>query len=211
MVGFNPSGEPNPIPVDERWRAFYANVLLGGLGSFVGVGRSATLWRTLDASRVSEYDARRMTEPPPIGTVRHAGDVVMLPITGGPQPLPATYWSANGLPPSDSGALNPAYCIAMGQTAQAHFLQECVGVDTIRIWAAFVEDVEINLQTEFVELFPYAEFDVSDCGMYDREDEPPLNRKVYAYCPARRVKPFTPSVPLSALEEGSEQFKGLFG
>lgn len=210
-MAFNPSGTPNAIPIDERWRAFYKLVLEGGLGSEVGIGRSATLWRTVDSSRVSEYETRRMTDPPPSNALIHAGDVVMSPILGGPAPLPCTYWTKNGKAPPDVEALNPSYAICMGQTGQVHFLQECVGIDQIRIWASFVDSVQINLQTQRVELFPYADFPVEDCGGYTRFEEPPSNRFVYAYCPLRRVKPETPSVAITTMFEGGAQFTAMFG
>ncbi len=151
-----------------------------------------------------------MTEPPPPGTVRQAGDVEMLPITGGRFPLPTTWWTSNGLVPSDVLVTNPSYSISMGNNAQVHFLQECFGLDMIRIWAAFVEQPDINLQCEFVELFPYAEFPISDCGNYVANFPDIGNRFVFAYAPPRRIKPFQPSVPLGTLELSDPQYKKLF-
>jgi len=210
-VGFNPSTGSTFPPIDERWRAFYKNVLDGGLGSEVGIGRSATLWRSLDGSKVSEYATRQMTLPPPPLTVIQAGDIVMTPILGGPEPLPTTYWTANGIADPNEGALNPSYAISMGQTAQIHWVQDCVGLETIRIWASYVEGVQVNLQAQFVECFPYAQFDVSECGNYTREFEPTASRFVFAYCPQSRVKDALFSVPLTSMEAGGEQFKGMFG
>ena len=210
-MGFNPNGEPILLPVDDRWRAFYKNYLEGGLGSEVGIGRSATLWRSLDASKVSEYATRRMTQPPPFGVVIQAGDVVMSPILGGPDPLPCTYWTTNGKEPPDPEALNPSYAICMGQTGQVHFVQDCVGDTTIRIWACFVEGAEVDLQAQFVECFPYAQFDEADCGNYNRDFQPAFSRFVFAYCPLNRVKPALFSVPLTSMEPGGEQYEAMFG
>jgi len=209
-AGFNPSGFGNSIPVDEQWRAFYKVVLTGGLGSEVGIGRSMTKWRTLDVNRRDLYLSQRMTEPPPPGTVRQAGDVSMLPITGGPFDLPTTWWTATGDLPSSPLVTNPSYSISMGTQAQVHLLQECVGLDTIRIWAAFVDSVDINLQCDFVELFPYAEFDISECGSYVANFPAIGNRKVFSYQPPDRVKPFQESEPLFTLELFDPQYKKLF-
>jgi len=210
-VDFNPSGSPILIPIEDRWRAFYKNVLVGGLGSEVGIGRSATLWRSLDASKVSLYAAQRMSFPPPFGTLIQAGDVVMSPILGGPEPLPCTYWTTNGSGPPSTSALNPSYAICMGQTGQVHFVQDCVGLSTIRIWACFVEGVEVDLQAQFVECFPYAQFKIQDCGNYNRSSQPPLSRFVFAYCPQVRVKPALFSVPITSMEPGGSQFEAMFG
>jgi len=209
-VGFNPSGTEDAIPVEQRWRAFYKTSLQGGLGSFVGIGRSATLWRTLNFGQTGTYNANRMEEPGPLGRVIQAGDVVMTDILGGPEPLPCTYWSFNGLPPSDNNALNPAYAICMGKRAQVHFIQECFDTNKIRIWAGFVEDVQINLQTEFVECFPYAEFLITDCGEYQAAPFVGLNKKCFAYCPPGRLKPPTASEPLTSMEEFGDQWQLLF-
>jgi len=135
----------------------------------------------------------------------------MLPITGGPLPLPATWWTRDGLLPSNTNAQNPSYVIAMGLAGQVHMLQQCVTLTTIRIWAAFVDEVEINLQTEFVELFPYAEFPVSECGSYTASPFVGLPSKVFAYCPPGRVEPPTASEALTSMEPGGEQFTKLFG
>lgn len=150
-----------------------------------------------------------MTNPFPNAVIQ-AGDVVMLPITGGPQDLPATWFTKDGKVPSDLDTLNPSYAIAMGQRAQVHMLQDCVGEDTIRIWAALVDDPDTDLQAEFVELFPYAEFDISECGSYTANFPDIGNRKVYAYAPPRRIKPPLASEPLGTLDPGSEQFRKLF-
>lgn len=209
-MGFNPDPPLNNPPQSERWRAFYKTSLLGGLGSFVGIGRSATLWRTLSAFPSFFYDQNRMFEPGPPNRVIQAGDIVMTDILGGPEPLPCTYWSKNGLPPSDPQALNPAYAICMGKRAQVHFIQECFDLDKIRIWAGFVEDVQINLQTEFVECFPYAQFLETECGDYTAEPFVGLPKKCFAYCPIGRIKPPTPSEPLTSMEFGGDQWQLLF-
>lgn len=209
-MGFNPSGTEDAIPVEERWRAFYKTSLLGGLGSFVGIGRSATLWRTIDSSGVGGYNANRMEEPGPLNRVIQAGDIVLTPILGGPEPLPCTYWTVNGVGDPSEGGRNPSYAICMGKRAQVHFIQECFDVDKIRIWAGFVEDVQINLQTEFVECFPYAQFLITDCPDYIAEPFISQSKKCFAYCPQDRVKPFTPSVPLTSMEEFGEQWQLLY-
>ena len=95
-MGFSPSPADIKPPIEERWRALYANALEGGLGSEVGIGRSMTLWRTIDFSAVSDYELNRMEEPAPFAKVIHAGDVVMEPVTNGPNPLPATWWTKTG-------------------------------------------------------------------------------------------------------------------
>lgn len=151
-----------------------------------------------------------MTEPPPPGTVRQAGDVEMLPIPGGRFPLPTTYWTSNGLVPSDLDVLNPSYSISMGNNAQVHFLQECFDLNTIRIWAAFVEQPDNDLLSEFVELFPYAEFPTSDCGNFVANFPDIGNRFVFAYGPPRRITAFLPSVALGTLELSDPQYKKLF-
>jgi len=209
-VGFNPEGSPIRPPIEQRWRAFYKNVLTGGLGSQVGIGRSATLWRTVDFSAVSQYASQRMEEPSPFSKLIHAGDEVMLPITGGPVPLPTTWWTANGLLPSDVEAINPSYSISMGKKSQLHMYQECVGTDTIRIWASIVDDVQIDLLTASVQLFPYAEFDISECGSYTEGFVFPFDKFVFAYAPAGRITPAVDSEPLTTVFPGGEQFNQLF-
>lgn len=210
MVGFNPSGTEDAIPVEERWRAFYKTSLLGGLGSFVGTGRSATLWRTLSPVPLGFYNANRMNEPGPPQRVIQVGDFQMLGVLGGPQELPCTYWSADGnRPDSLPQGINPSYGICMGKRAQVHFIQRCLG-DRVRIWAGFVEDVQINLQTEFVECFPYADFPGTDCENYTAEAFVGLPERCFAYCPIDRIKPFTPSVPLTSMEVGGDQWQLLF-
>ena len=152
-----------------------------------------------------------MNEPSPFPKLIHAGDFVMLPITGGPEPLPATWWTANGEFPGTPDVANPSYAIAMGKEAQVHMFQECVDANTIRIFAAFVDEVEVNLQGQRVDLFPYAQFDISECGDYTADLVFPINKRIFAYCPAGRVKPITPSEPLTSMEPGGEQFRKLFG
>lgn len=151
-----------------------------------------------------------MTEPPPPSTLRHAGDVVMLPIEGGLFPLPTTWWTANGLLPSDPLVFNPSYSISMGIQAQLHMYQECFGLDTVRIWAAFVEQPDINLQCDYVELFPYAEFPIEDCGDYEVNFPAIGTKKIFSYLPPNRMKPFQPSVPVSIESTGGIQYLALF-
>jgi len=151
-----------------------------------------------------------MNLPPPAGTVIQVGDVVTSPVTGGPFDLPAMWYTENGELPTDLDASNPSYVIAMGQNAQVHFLQECFGTETIRIWAALVDSVDMNLQSAFVELFPYAEFPITDCPNYEANFPAIGTRRVFSYLPINRQKPFQPSEPLGTLEEGSEQWNKLF-
>jgi len=210
VAGFNPSGTEDAIPVEERWRAFYKTSLLGGLGSFVGIGRSATLWRTLNFGQTGTYNANRMEEPGPLNRVIHTGDTVQIGIAGGPQLLPCTYWTVDGELNISQIGRNPTYAICMGKGAQVHFVQECFDVDKIRIWAGFVEDVQINLQTEFVEMFPYAQFLIADCPNYTFDPFVSQSKKCFAYCPQDRVKPFTPSEPLTSMQEGGDQWQLLY-
>jgi len=209
-VGFNPEGSPNPIPVNNRWRAFYQLVLPNSNGFQVGIGRSATLWRNVNTNQAGNYLDLRMNLAPPGGTVIQTGSLVEPPITGGPFDLPAMWYTRTGVSPQITGSANPSYVIAMGQNAQVHFLQECFGNEIRRIWAALVDSVDINLQCEFVELFPYAEFPVTDCPNYTANFPPIGTRRVFSYLPIGRQKPFQPSVPLGTLEPGSPQWNQLF-
>jgi len=203
-------GTENAIPIEQRWRAFYKLVLTPGIGSQVGIGRSATLWRNILSNQSGNYLADRMNEPAPIGTVRQVGDFNFSPITGGPFDLPAMWYTQNGQIPGVTGTTDPSYVIAMGNQAQVHFLSECFGPTTRRVWACLVDSVDMNMQAEFVELFPYAEFESAQCGSYVANFPDIGNRKVYSYLPPDRQKPFQPSVPLGTLDPGSFQWKQLF-
>lgn len=209
-AAFNPDPQDIDIPSEQQWRAFYKLALEGGQGSEVGLGRTATAWRTIDVPFTNQYLSRLMTNPKPDGTVIHGGDVEMEPVKGGPSDLPTTYWTFNGLAPIDLDYLNPTYSISMGHTAQVHFLQECFETNKFRVWGAFVEDVEIDLLGEFVELFPYAEFIREDCAVYEVEPFEGPTKKVYAYCPPGRVVDPTPSVPITEMAPGQSQWQKLF-
>ena len=134
----------------------------------------------------------------------------MLPIEGGLFPLPTTWWTPTGDVPSSPLATNPSYAISMGIQAQLHWLQDCPDTETVRIWGAFVNSVDINLQGDFIELFPYAEFNISQCGDYQVTNPDIGNRKVFSYCPPNRSKPFEPSVPIFMPTTGSFQFQRIF-